>query len=360
MISGLIGKDYLFAFVALCIDIVLLTILVNSFKKTRMNNKLFKGLSDYQKYLFVARRSGTVSYFISNYDKAIEAAKVVASIEPDYLLNGMVAEGQIIELENKYQRELREVINNRRRDVLGELNHRYKHSLRNKEAAYNGFWQDINLNKERFSFNTKVYADEAINSVYKAAEPVQKVHYALSGRELTQDEITRISLYGTDFDNKRYEKSYEDSLIMSSQINDIMNEIESTIKKKESLKEVTHSSIVETDTMNGLEFESWCANVLRKNSFVNVRVTPASNDQGVDILAEKEGIKYAIQCKCYTADLSNTPVQEVNAGKKFYDCHVGVVMTNSHFTKGAIALAKKTGVLLWNREVVAQMASKSK
>lgn len=109
------------------------------------------------------------------------------------------------------------------------------------------------------------------------------------------------------------------------------------------------------DNFEGLEFENWCANLLRKNGFFNVEVTKASGDQGVDILAEKNEIKYAIQCKCYSSDLGNSPVQEVHAGKSMYNCHVGAVMTNRYFTSGAKELAKATGVLLWDRDKLLQM-----
>lgn len=111
------------------------------------------------------------------------------------------------------------------------------------------------------------------------------------------------------------------------------------------------------DNLDGLEFENWCANILRNNGFINVEVTRASGDQGVDILAEKGEIKYAIQCKCYSSDLGNSPIQEVHAGKSMYNCHVGAVMTNRHFTSGAKELAEATGVLLWDREKLLQMQS---
>lgn len=106
----------------------------------------------------------------------------------------------------------------------------------------------------------------------------------------------------------------------------------------------------DVDGQDGLSFERWCAELLADNGFVNVRLTPGSGDQGVDILAEKDDIRYAIQCKCYTADLGNTPVQEVFTGKTIYRCHVGAVMTNRHFTKGAREAAEATGVLLWDRD----------
>lgn len=110
------------------------------------------------------------------------------------------------------------------------------------------------------------------------------------------------------------------------------------------------------DSMSGVEFETWCAEIMKKLGYHDVSMTKTSGDQGVDILAEKDGIKYAVQCKCYSKDLGNTPVQEVNTGKMFYKCHVGVVMTNRHFTQGAKEAAEATGTLLWDREKVLEMA----
>lgn len=118
---------------------------------------------------------------------------------------------------------------------------------------------------------------------------------------------------------------------------------------------VSDTDISEADGMEGHEFENYCADLLRKNGFVGVSVTPGSGDQGVDVIAEKEGVRYAIQCKCYSSALGNAPVQEVCAGKSMYNCHVGVVMTNNYFTAGAKQLAEKNGILLWDRDKLQQM-----
>ena len=104
------------------------------------------------------------------------------------------------------------------------------------------------------------------------------------------------------------------------------------------------------DCMDGHDFEYFCADLLRRNGFYNVKVTQESNDQGIDIVAEKDGILYGIQCKRYSSDVGNKAVQEVFSGLAFYHCHVGVVLTNQHFTKSAIELAQVNRVLLWNRE----------
>lgn len=111
------------------------------------------------------------------------------------------------------------------------------------------------------------------------------------------------------------------------------------------------------DTMEGHEFEHFTADLLRRIGYQNVEVTRGSGDQGVDVLAEKDGVRYAIQCKCYSSDLGNTPVQEVNTGKTIYRCHVGVVITNRYFTIGAKEAAEATGVLLWDRDKLEEMLS---
>lgn len=131
--------------------------------------------------------------------------------------------------------------------------------------------------------------------------------------------------------------------------------------KIEALNANRPEKILDTvDKMDGHAFERWCAELLRNNGFQNVDVTPASGDHGVDVLAEKDNIHYAIQCKCYSKDLGNTPIQEVYAGKEMYRCQVGVVMTNRYFTKGAKELAEKTRVLLWDRDKIRQMIESGK
>ena len=109
------------------------------------------------------------------------------------------------------------------------------------------------------------------------------------------------------------------------------------------------------DQMNGRQFEFWCAELLRKLDYKNVSVTRGSGDQGVDIVAVKDGIRHAFQCKRYSKDLGNKPVQEVYAGMAMYNCSVGVVITNRYFTTGAIQLAKRTGIVLINRSQLNDM-----
>ncbi len=109
------------------------------------------------------------------------------------------------------------------------------------------------------------------------------------------------------------------------------------------------------DLMEGRDFEFFCADLLRKRGFLEVEVTKGSGDNGVDILAEKDGISYAIQCKRYEEPVGVKAVQEAYAGRDYYDRMVGVVMSNQYFTKGAVEMARKLRILLWDRGYLEEM-----
>lgn len=107
--------------------------------------------------------------------------------------------------------------------------------------------------------------------------------------------------------------------------------------------------IHELDEIDGRDFEYYCAELLKKRGFIDVTVTKGSGDYGVDVLAEKDGVTYAIQCKAYASPVGVKAVQEAYAGREYYDRMVGAVLTNQYFTKPAVEAAKKLKILLWDR-----------
>ena len=111
----------------------------------------------------------------------------------------------------------------------------------------------------------------------------------------------------------------------------------------------------EWDNMEGREFEHFCADLLKRRGFQDVVVTKGSGDFGIDILAERDGISYGIQCKNYHSPIGVKAVQEVYAGRDYYDCMVGVVMSNQYFTGPAVEAAKKLKIVLWDRGYMEEM-----
>lgn len=109
------------------------------------------------------------------------------------------------------------------------------------------------------------------------------------------------------------------------------------------------------DEMEGHDFEYFCADLLERQGFAEVEVTRGSGDFGVDILAEKDGVTYAVQCKRYHGTVGVDAVLRTYAGRDYYGCMVGAVMTNQYFTAPAVEAAAKLKILLWDRGYLEQM-----
>ena len=107
--------------------------------------------------------------------------------------------------------------------------------------------------------------------------------------------------------------------------------------------------------LTGFEFEEYMAQVLKDNGFRHVEVTVECGDQGVDILAVRNGKTYAIQCKNYVDLVGNKAVQEAYAGAQYYGCDIPVVVCPTDFTIPARELAESTVVELWDGEKLSHM-----
>ncbi|MGC9239809.1 MAG: restriction endonuclease [Acidithiobacillus sp.] len=97
--------------------------------------------------------------------------------------------------------------------------------------------------------------------------------------------------------------------------------------------------------MGPIEYENYCAEVLRRDGW-HTETTPASGDQGVDVVATLQGVKAVLQCKRYNKPVGNRAVQEINAGKAYYRAQIAAVVSTAPYTPSAQALAKRCGVLL--------------
>lgn len=106
------------------------------------------------------------------------------------------------------------------------------------------------------------------------------------------------------------------------------------------------------DGMDGSAFEDWCADLLVKLGFSDVRHVSGSGDYGADILANKDGESYVFRCKRFAGYLGNKPVQEAFTAISYYNAQHGGLITNSELTKRAAVLAETVGIEVWDREVL--------
>jgi len=239
-------------------------------------------------------------------------------------------------------------------------------SVKQKRMLYGSFGSQISaINKDKESYSItfsvnddfskfyeklcKIAKKDGISITYGLLEKKTKIVYDLPKvfYEPIRSLDYRLALKCTSIIPEKYTSDKPISLIIEGS--------DSTISTNTTVQSENSERIVNFDSMNGYEFENFCAEILKKNGFERVCVTSGSGDQGIDIIAERDGIKYGIQCKCYNSDVGNGAVQEAYAGIKYHECHVGIVLTNRYFTRSARELAEKNGIVLWNRDKLIEL-----
>lgn len=93
------------------------------------------------------------------------------------------------------------------------------------------------------------------------------------------------------------------------------------------------------------DFERWCAASIESQGW-EVTETPVTGDQGIDLLAEREGVFVVVQCKATARPAGTSAVQQAIAGMHFSTADYCCVISRNGFTPGARALAKKSGAEL--------------
>ena len=110
-----------------------------------------------------------------------------------------------------------------------------------------------------------------------------------------------------------------------------------------------------SDGLSGRDYELVCADILKRHGWA-VSTTPATGDQGADLLAERAGRRVVLQCKFHGKPVGNKAVQEVFAALPFHGADMAVVVSNAAFTRSAQQLARTNGVLLTHHDRLPELA----
>lgn len=109
------------------------------------------------------------------------------------------------------------------------------------------------------------------------------------------------------------------------------------------------------DAMTGVEFEHYVAAVLRGRGY-DVEMTRATGDFGVDLIATRDGVRTAVQCKRQGRVVNGSAIQQVVAGAAVYECQNTMVVSNHRYTAAAQQLAEVHGCVLVDRTRLARLA----
>lgn len=111
--------------------------------------------------------------------------------------------------------------------------------------------------------------------------------------------------------------------------------------------------IAAIDTMDPLEFEKYVAKLLKHRGFINIKLTERY-DYGVDIVAEKDNVRWGVQVKRYKRLVKAEAVRQVVPALVRYKCDRSMVVTNSTFSRPARELASDNNCVLVDRDQLAQ------
>jgi len=113
------------------------------------------------------------------------------------------------------------------------------------------------------------------------------------------------------------------------------------------LIENDYSKKINESYKKGIKFENHCMKILKKHGW-EVKETPNTGDQGVDLIASINDLRICIQCKDHEKAIGNKAVQEISAGKLFWKGTHAIIVSKSGFTKSAQQLAKSNKIKLIN------------
>lgn len=95
-------------------------------------------------------------------------------------------------------------------------------------------------------------------------------------------------------------------------------------------------------------FEFLVGDFLKQEGF-DIEVTQGVADWGVDVFAEKDGIKYVVQAKMYgdcKTQINRRMMMELYGVMHYFDCQRAMIIYNGHIMPDALQVAEKLGIQL--------------
>jgi restriction system protein len=188
-----------------------------------------------------------------------------------------------------------------------------------------------------------------LDNQFKKIIPLIEMHTV--ELSIKRRQLTVVKSYGVVDDSKWTDEIYRFiSTVLEPQVGHISMFEKNNERTKKLIEEATENygniSPEFSEDMDPIEYEKFVSDLLNKLGW-NARVTVATGDQGIDIVATRNAKKLVVQCKMYTqSSVGNSAVQEIIAGKIFEKADWAAVVTNSAFTNSARQLATSSGVFL--------------
>ncbi|MGI5458681.1 restriction endonuclease [Streptomyces sp. CA-249302] len=114
-------------------------------------------------------------------------------------------------------------------------------------------------------------------------------------------------------------------------------------------------TLAEVDGMTGTEFEDLVAALCRRDGCAEVRRVGGAGDQGADVVGRlPDGRTMVVQCKRYapSAVIASREVRDLLGSKVHFGMDVAVFVTTTRFSRQAMDVVLKNGVIAVNRDLL--------
>jgi restriction system protein len=105
------------------------------------------------------------------------------------------------------------------------------------------------------------------------------------------------------------------------------------------------------------EFEQRVALLLEDLGWKNVVIRGGSGDRGVDITAERDGLRYLVQCKRYSKSVGPNYVRDLVGALHIQGADRAILVATSSFTPQSRLEARGQAVELWDDKILLQRLS---
>jgi HJR/Mrr/RecB family endonuclease len=125
-------------------------------------------------------------------------------------------------------------------------------------------------------------------------------------------------------------------------------------KAKNDWNNICAIDLATIDRMTGHEFEQYISQLMTQQGYYT-KVTKGSGDNGVDIIAEFNGVRWAVQCKRQVNNVSPDAIRDVVAATQstLFNCSRSMVVTNNYYSKASTQYGKSTKCVLIDRNALA-------
>lgn len=127
------------------------------------------------------------------------------------------------------------------------------------------------------------------------------------------------------------------------------------LKEQENHKRMMEQKVEQLYHLTPREFEEWTESLFKALGFENVVLTPQSGDKGLDLIAEKDGKKIAVQCKKYKGVVGSPVLQAFAGALQTAEIEKGYFITTGTYSIDAEKMAQDLPIELYDKNTLGNL-----